>query len=183
MVGIFPMKEFKEMLTWRKLWQELRDVRIGSVIKFLERSNRVRFRQLLAMAVVRFRVDNKKALRGSRRGVWVVSQAAEEPFDANKVLNDALKDFQEAWVKTEDKLALGTLGFSTFLLVWASIGIVKAIDRLPLLPSFFELVGVVYSTWFAYKYLLFKLDREELQKKADKILNRIIGSSDVTDTF
>ncbi|MCO5572530.1 hypothetical protein L7F22_026285 [Adiantum nelumboides] len=120
---------------------------------------------------------------GSRRGVGVVSHAAEDPFDASKVLNDALKDFQEAWVKTEDKLALGTLGFSTFLLVWASVGIVKAIDRLPFLPSFFELVGVVYSTWFAYKYLLFKPDREELRKKADNILNRIIGSSDVTDTF
>ena len=64
MVGIFPMKEFKEMLTWRKLWQELRDVGIGPVIKFLERSNRVRSEQLPAMAVVRFKVDNKKALRG-----------------------------------------------------------------------------------------------------------------------
>ncbi|KAI5081845.1 hypothetical protein GOP47_0001588 [Adiantum capillus-veneris] len=122
-------------------------------------------------------------LSGSRRGVWVVSRAAEEPFDANKVLNDTLKDLQEAWEKTEEKLALGTLGFSVLITVWASVGVVSAIDRLPLLPSFLELVGVFYSAWFAYRYLLFKPDREELRKKADDILNSIIGTSDISDTY
>lgn len=102
--------------------------------------------------------------------------ATEEPFDVNKVATEAFESLKEAWEKTEDKLALGSLGFAAFLTLWASMGVVSAIDKLPLVPSFFELVGALYSTWFVYRYLLFKPDREEFLSKMDSILNEITGS-------
>ena len=39
----------------------------------------------------------------------------------------------------------------------------KGIDSLPVLPAFFELVGIYVSAWLTYRFLLFKDDREELR--------------------
>ncbi|KAH7423902.1 hypothetical protein KP509_12G080200 [Ceratopteris richardii] len=104
----------------------------------------------------------------------VACQASKEPFDIRTFLNDNMKDLQSTWEKTEDKLALCTLGFSAFLVLWMSAGVVAAIDKLPLLPNFFELIGFLYSTWFAYQNFLFKSDRDNLREKVDAILRSII---------
>lgn len=41
--------------------------------------------------------------------------------------------------------------------LWVSTSIVSAVNKLPLLPTVFELVGLVYSAWFVYSYVLFKV--------------------------
>ena len=46
-------------------------------------------------------------------------------------------------------------------------------QQLPLLPFIFELVGISYSGYFVYRYLLFKPDREELGEKIDDIKSKI----------
>lgn len=35
----------------------------------------------------------------------------------------------------------------------------QGIEGLPLVPTMFELIGIFFSTWFVYRYLLFKPDR------------------------
>ncbi|KAH6559109.1 hypothetical protein KP509_1Z027600 [Ceratopteris richardii] len=56
-----------------------------------------------------------------------------------------------------------------------------AIDKLPLLPNFFELIGFLYSTWFAYQNFLFKSDRDNLHEKVDAILRSIIDFENPED--
>ncbi|XP_027168104.1 protein CURVATURE THYLAKOID 1C, chloroplastic isoform X2 [Coffea eugenioides] len=50
-----------------------------------------------------------------------------------------------------------------------------AIDKLPLIPTALELVGILFSSWFVYRNLLFKPDREEFFRSANKSLSDILG--------
>lgn len=61
-----------------------------------------------------------------------------------------------------------TLGlFSALLDVAASV---------PLLSPFFELVGMGYTGWFVYRYLLKASNRQELSQKFDQVKTEIVGS-------
>jgi energy-coupling factor transporter transmembrane protein EcfT len=79
------------------------------------------------------------------------------------------------WDKLDDKLAVGGLGFAALIVLWASTGLIGAIDKLPLIPAVFEFVGILFSGWFVYRYLLFKPDREELLKVIDDAKSKITG--------
>jgi hypothetical protein len=41
------------------------------------------------------------------------------------------------------------------------------------LPKLFELVGLGYSAWFTYRYLLFKSSREELVEDIETLKKKI----------
>ncbi|KAK8565639.1 hypothetical protein V6N13_020722 [Hibiscus sabdariffa] len=88
-----------------------------------------------------------------------------------------IKTLQETWDKVEDKYAVSTLAVSGLVAVVGSAGLVSAIDRLPLIPGFLEAVGVGYSGYFAYKYLLFKPDRDAMLKKVKETYKEILGIS------
>jgi hypothetical protein len=45
------------------------------------------------------------------------------------------------------------------ILVWASSAVVSFVNAVPLLPKLMELIGLGYSSWFIYRYLLFKARR------------------------
>ncbi|XP_057979803.1 protein CURVATURE THYLAKOID 1B, chloroplastic isoform X2 [Malania oleifera] len=60
-------------------------------------------------------------------------------------LQDILKTVQEAWDKVDDKYAVTSLVVAALVAVWASSGMISAIDRLPLVPGVLELVGIGYS--------------------------------------
>lgn len=52
-----------------------------------------------------------------------------------------------------------------------------AINSVPLLPKVFELVGLGYSAWFTYRYLLFKSNREELLDDIEVLKKKIAGDN------
>ncbi|XP_030548039.1 protein CURVATURE THYLAKOID 1B, chloroplastic [Rhodamnia argentea] len=92
-------------------------------------------------------------------------------------LPEILKSAKEAWDKVEDKYAVSSLAVAGAVAVWASSGMISAIDRLPLIPGILELVGIGYTGWFAYKNLVFKPDREALFWKIKDIYSEVTGSS------
>ncbi|XP_022156982.1 protein CURVATURE THYLAKOID 1B, chloroplastic [Momordica charantia] len=96
---------------------------------------------------------------------------------ATAELPEFIKKAQEAWDKVEDKYAVSSLAVAGFVGVWASAGVVSAIDRLPLVPGLLELVGIGYTGWFAYKHVVFKPDREAFVKKLKETYSEIIGGS------
>lgn len=53
--------------------------------------------------------------------------------------------------------------------------IVAAVDSLPILPGFLELVGLAYTAWFGWRYVIFKSSREELLEELDDLLGRARG--------
>ncbi|KAI3444345.1 hypothetical protein Pfo_001010 [Paulownia fortunei] len=90
---------------------------------------------------------------------------------------EIVKTIQEAWDKVEDKYAVTSLAVAGGVALWASAGMISAIDRLPLIPGVLELVGIGYTGWFAYRNLAFKPDREALIQKIKDTYNDIIGTS------
>ncbi|XP_010507967.1 PREDICTED: protein CURVATURE THYLAKOID 1B, chloroplastic [Camelina sativa] len=92
-------------------------------------------------------------------------------------LPEIVKTAQQAWEKVEDKYAIGSLALAGSVALWGSAGMISAIDRLPLVPGVFELVGIGYTGWFTYKNLIFKPDREALFQKVKNTYKDILGSS------
>ncbi|KAJ7297544.1 hypothetical protein O6H91_01G034600 [Diphasiastrum complanatum] len=113
-------------------------------------------------------------IKGSKRSAKIVVMATGESESSNPVAS-LFEGLQEAWEKTDDKLAIGGLGAAALVILWASTGLISAIDKLPLLPAFFEFVGILFTGWFVYRYLLFKPDREELVKKIEIAKEKITG--------
>ena len=66
---------------------------------------------------------------------------------------------QEWWEQTDEKPAVVATGVIGFVILWALSGLVDRVDRLPFLGGFFELVGLVVTGWFTYRYLTFAPDR------------------------
>ncbi|XP_057532631.1 protein CURVATURE THYLAKOID 1B, chloroplastic [Amaranthus tricolor] len=89
--------------------------------------------------------------------------------------SELFKSLQEAWDKVEDKYAVSSLAVAGFVGLWGSAGLISAIDRLPLIPGVFEIVGIGYSGWFAYNNLLSVDKREALIQKIKDTYEDIIG--------
>ncbi|KQK16346.1 protein CURVATURE THYLAKOID 1B, chloroplastic isoform X2 [Brachypodium distachyon] len=90
---------------------------------------------------------------------------------------EIVKAVQDAWAKVEDKYAVATIGFASLVGLWTAVGALKAIDKLPILPGVFELVGIGYTGWFAYRNLIFQPDREALISNIKSTYNEITGNS------
>jgi hypothetical protein len=66
---------------------------------------------------------------------------------------------QEAWDKTEDKPAAVILAFGGLIVLTTLSGVVDTIDKIPIINNLIELVGIVVTGWFTYRYLVFGPDR------------------------
>lgn len=71
----------------------------------------------------------------------------------------------------------------TLLLIIAAIVTVKvtlavlgAINGIPLLSPIFELVGLSYTGWFIYRYLLRASTRQELASEFDTLKGQVMGN-------
>ncbi|GFR53079.1 hypothetical protein Agub_g15787 [Astrephomene gubernaculifera] len=111
--------------------------------------------------------------RCQRLVVRAENTTTEQPsFDSEKVL----KDLQEKWDAVENKGAVAAYAAGAVVALWLSSTVVNAINAVPLLPKLMELVGLGYSAWFTYRYLLFKSSREELLKDVSELSKKITGS-------
>jgi len=93
--------------------------------------------------------------------------------DVDKVV----KDLQDKWDKVENKTSVVVYGAGGIVVLWLASTIVGALNNIPLLPKLFELVGLGYSAWFTYRYLLFKSSREELVEDIESLKKKISGDA------
>ncbi len=63
----------------------------------------------------------------------------------------------------------------TILTVRLIIGFLEVLEEIPVLSISFEFIGVGYSVWFVYRYLLRKSNRQELLDKIQEIKTEITG--------
>ncbi|KAI8000218.1 hypothetical protein LOK49_LG09G02076 [Camellia lanceoleosa] len=66
-------------------------------------------------------------------------------------------DNGKQWDALENNSALILYGGGAIFAIWLSSVIVDSINSVPLLPKIMELVGLGYTGWFVYRYLLFKI--------------------------
>ncbi|KAJ8483999.1 hypothetical protein OPV22_016484 [Ensete ventricosum] len=115
------------------------------------------------------------AVAGGRRCLSVVVKAMGDSSDTSSDASSIVKDVQNAWSNSEDRIAFVGLGFAAIVAVWASSNLIAAVDKLPLAPNVFEFIGILFSWWFIYRYLLFKPDREELSKIIKNAISTVLG--------
>lgn len=108
-----------------------------------------------------------------------VTEVQATGSEAQVVIDDVLKQVKETWANVDDKVAIGGLGVIALIALWGSSGLISSIEKLPLIPQLLELVGLLYTGWFIYRYLLFKPDREELLKVVDEIKAKVTGQDDL----
>ncbi|KAI3802699.1 hypothetical protein L1987_30840 [Smallanthus sonchifolius] len=109
------------------------------------------------------------SIGGKQARVAFTAKAASGSSESSTSLN-VVGSAQNIWDKPEDLVALIGVGFGSVVALWASLSVLAAIDKLPVVPGVFELIGVLFSTWFIYRYLLFKPDRKELAQIIKKWL-------------
>lgn len=114
--------------------------------------------------------------------------------EATPATNDAVTDqLQQVWGTVSNTLGelpayvssffkeyrrpLITVGllFAAIVSVKLVLAILGAINEVPLLAPFFEIIGLTYSGWFLYRYLLKASNRQELFEDINSIKDQVLG--------
>jgi len=71
-----------------------------------------------------------------------------------------------------------TLLIAVLVTIKVVFAMVDAVNDIPLLAPIFELVGMSYSVWFVYRYMLRASTRQELWQEINGIKTQYLGSND-----
>ncbi len=112
--------------------------------------------------------------------ITVNPSAVDNTVSNNTVSNDLWKQVTQLWEEyfgegKKDNLTLAIIISATIPLLIATSALVDFLNKLPLLPSVFELVGFGYSAWFVYRYLLLANTRKELIEAIAAWKNKVLG--------
>jgi len=122
-------------------------------------------------AVVAVNSRNFKTSETERK----IDRNTPDTEEVNAKLQEYVDQIKDKWEKTDEKPAVVAAGVSAFVVLWALSGLVDRLDNLPLVGGFLELVGLLVTGWFAYRYLTFAPDREELKKSLDSFYQKVTG--------
>ena len=89
-------------------------------------------------------------------------------------LTDYLGDFFGEYQKP--LLTVGLI-VAAFVTVKVTLAVLDALNDIPLLSPFFELVGMGYTGWFVYRYLLRASTRKELSEELKGLKNQVLGNN------
>ena len=80
-------------------------------------------------------------------------------------------------IYTNNKSLVTSIGLIVGLIVGVklTLAILSAINEIPLLAPTFELVGIGYTSWFVYRYLLQASTRKELTDEIDSFKSEVLG--------
>ena len=64
----------------------------------------------------------------------------------------------------------------TFITLKVVLGVIDALNDIPLLVPTFELIGIGYLVWFSIRYLIKASNRQELSKVIQSLKGQVVGS-------
>ncbi|KAL5571540.1 hypothetical protein UlMin_021137 [Ulmus minor] len=118
-----------------------------------------------------------KQFSEARRPLLVQIRASSSEETSTSIdAGELFSDLKEKWDAVENKSTVVLYGGGAIVAVWLSSIIVGAVNSVPLLPKILELVGLGYTGWFVYRYLLFKSSRKELATDIDALKKKIAGT-------
>ncbi|XP_039841594.1 protein CURVATURE THYLAKOID 1A, chloroplastic-like [Panicum virgatum] len=103
-----------------------------------------------------------------------VKAASEDTSSASA--DELIEDLKAKWDAVEDKPTVLLYGGGAIVALWLTSVVVGAINAVPLLPKIMELVGLGYTGWFVYRYLLFKESRKDLASDIETLKKKITGT-------
>ena len=71
-------------------------------------------------------------------------------------------------------IVLGT-GLGALIAVRVVLSVLDALNDIPLVAPTFELIGIGYSAWFIYRYLLKASTRNELTSEITTLKSQVVG--------
>jgi hypothetical protein len=88
-----------------------------------------------------------------------------------------LYDYLGEFISDNRKLLINLgLLFGAIVAVKLTLAILDAINDIPLLAPLFELVGLGYTGWFVYRYLLKESTRQELVTEFEALKTQVLGN-------
>ena len=85
------------------------------------------------------------------------------------------KYFGEFFVEYKRPLIAIGLFFGLFLSIKMTLAILDAINDVPVLAPSLELIGLLYSGWFVYRYLWKASNRRELANELNALKDQVLG--------
>lgn len=78
----------------------------------------------------------------------------------------------------ENKEPLGVIGLilATLITVKLTLALLDAINSIPLIAPTLEIIGLAYSAWFTYRYLLRASNRQELYRDYQSLKEQVLGT-------
>uniref|UniRef100_A0A0D9WP33 Cyanobacterial aminoacyl-tRNA synthetase CAAD domain-containing protein n=1 Tax=Leersia perrieri TaxID=77586 RepID=A0A0D9WP33_9ORYZ len=103
-------------------------------------------------------------------------RAASDDTSTSASGDEIVADLKAKWEAIEDKPTFLLYSGGAVVALWLTTVVVGAINSVPLLPKILELVGLGYTGWFVYRYLLFKESRKELATDIETLKKKIAGT-------
>ncbi|RWR74969.1 protein CURVATURE THYLAKOID 1A, chloroplastic [Cinnamomum micranthum f. kanehirae] len=107
-----------------------------------------------------------------------IRASSSEETSSSFEVEEIFSDLKGKWDALENKSTVILYGGGAIVAVWLSSIVVGAVNSVPLLPKIMELVGLGYTGWFVYRYLLFKSSRKELVTDIEVLKKKIAGTSE-----
>ena len=106
------------------------------------------------------------------------NQQVQQILDKVSGLLANLPDYVTDFFK-EYKRPLVTVGviLAAFISVKLLLAILNAVNEVPLLAPTFELIGLGYSSWFVYRFLLKDANRQELTENFTALKDQVLGKN------
>lgn len=100
----------------------------------------------------------------------------QQVWDRISALLGDLPDYVTDFFR-EYKRPIITVGLIVAAIISAKLvlAILGAINEIPLLSPTFELIGLTYSGWFVYRYLLRASNRQELVEDINTLKDQVLG--------
>ena len=92
-----------------------------------------------------------------------------------EVLSDLPEYFGSFFSEYRKPIVAIGLIFGSIVSVKLTLALLGAINDIPLLQPTFELIGLGYSAWFIYRYLLKASNRQELGQEFNKVKDQVVG--------
>jgi hypothetical protein len=104
------------------------------------------------------------------------SQQVQQVWDKISGLLGDLPEYVTDFFK-EYQRPIITVGliFGAIVSVKLVLAVLGAINEIPLLSPTFELIGLTYSGWFIYRYLLRASNRQELVEDINTLKDQVLG--------
>eukprot|EP00244_Chara_vulgaris_P007071 TRINITY_DN2653_c0_g2_i1.p1 TRINITY_DN2653_c0_g2~~TRINITY_DN2653_c0_g2_i1.p1 ORF type:complete len:223 (+),score=60.93 TRINITY_DN2653_c0_g2_i1:70-669(+) len=114
--------------------------------------------------------------RQQRSAVLVRAQADDGSSELTEQAEKLWKDLQVKWEGVEDKTTVVVYAGGAVFGLWLLSSVASAVNSVPLLPKLLELIGLGYTSWFVYRYLLFKDTRQELLNEIEDLKAKVTGA-------
>ena len=124
-------------------------------------------------------------LKDSEPGTLAMLPSATKPDDEWQPIGTQVSDFLDQLpvylVSFFQEYKLPVISFGLLVAgvgaLRIAVAVLDALDDIPLLPPTFELIGIGYTTWFAFRHFLKAATRQELSAELSSIKKQTLGGN------